>query len=121
MTQNQLQYWANVETERANRAREAENTRHNTAAENEMYRHNRRDEENVKQGNTFRYLGDIAKTREQTRHNKVDEAREGTDSKVRNATSITNTVMDFISGWKNQNRETARTLFDAVKFAGGIK
>lgn len=41
MTQNQIAYWQNVETARANRAREAENTRSNIAKESENIRSNR--------------------------------------------------------------------------------
>lgn len=44
MTQNQLTYWANQETARANLARETETNRHNVADETETHRANVADE-----------------------------------------------------------------------------
>lgn len=62
MTANQLQYWANQETKRANLAKEAENIRSNTAKEAENVRSNK------------------AKEKETKRHNKWSEAFQGVDT-----------------------------------------
>lgn len=59
MTQNQLKYWANVETQRANRAMESENFRHNVTSENETRRSN------------------LAREGETNRHNLVAEQLSG--------------------------------------------
>lgn len=52
MTRNQLTYWANKETARANAAKEAENERHNRVSEVETERSNRANEaEDVRRHN----------------------------------------------------------------------
>lgn len=119
MTQNQLQYWANVETARANRAREQENYRHNIASETENVRHNKGTENIQSDSNKYNYLGKLADVRERTRHNKVEEGRAATDSRVKNATTIANTVSDALSSFHDQNRASAKTFFDIVKITGG--
>lgn len=44
MTQNQIAYWANQETERSNKAKETETNRHNVVTEKETQRHNTKTE-----------------------------------------------------------------------------
>lgn len=81
MTANQLKYWENKETVRANLAREQENTRHNRVAEAvtanqlvETKRHNKVTEQQSGQKINYDYALGQSTLAENKRHNQATEA-----------------------------------------------
>lgn len=73
MTSNQLQYWANKEVQRSNKAQEAETHRSNVARETETNRHNVVVEKETERHNRATELLTSADIAEKVRHNQATE------------------------------------------------
>lgn len=73
MTRNQLMYWQNVETERSNKAREAETHRYNTEYLKELNRSNVTREQETERHNRAMELLTNQSQAEVARHNSVTE------------------------------------------------
>lgn len=84
MTTNQINYWANVERERSNRANEAENYRSHVANETETNRSNVAKE-------TETHRANVERETETKRHNKYEEG-------VATAKAVTGGFKDITSG-----------------------
>lgn len=92
MTSNQLQYWANKETERANRAREQENYRSNVAREEENRRSN------------------IARETETNRSNLANEDIKRTDVNWGNTIKTADTTLKYLVPDANARRRSFDNL-----------
>lgn len=116
MTRNQLQYWANRETARSNRANETERQRANLEQERlksreltEMSRRNRADESLRNAANLIQQNRNLNDYRIQSQANSIAAHRAGSD-RISAATSQMNAVTNRINASTNQSAllETTR-------------
>lgn len=121
MTNNQIRYWEHVEKQRSNRASEAETNRHNLAVESLQYYANQEQVRANKAREGENVRSNVARERENTRANKASEVVRSESNRISAAvqreTAQHNRAMEerdllnltqqsYFNTWQASQRET---------------